>query len=1239
MKSDNFFLIGAGVLLLCLFIAVVPVSAAPVPAFIANITSGTAPLTVQFTDTSSGSPTGWAWYFGDENYKNPWTEVNASAGWTPRWDFNSVVTPDGGIVLIGGIDGIGPWVTDIWRSTDNGATWTEMNTSAGWTPRISTSSVAIPDGNIVMTGGHNSSSGSQTNETWRSTDNGATWTLQNASAAWPAREQHTSVAMPDGSIVLMGGADSSTRMNDVWRSMDEGVTWTLMNASAGWSGRQTPSSVAMPDGSIVLMGGYSNSGRMNDVWRSVNYGATWTRMTAGAAWTPRDLLSSVAMPDGSIVLMGGADGGYPSDVWRSIDNGATWTEVNASPGWIGRQTPGGTVAMPDGSIVLMGGTNNTFMNDVWQLRTTGSSLQNPLHRYNVSGIYQVSLQVYNNLGYNSIREPGYIQIASVHPPPPASQALFRNNLNRTGDFSNILWQAPTNNLRWKFTAPNVIHGSPTVANGVVYVGCNDTKLYALDASTGSPIWNYTTGGMVQSSPAVADGVVYVGSDNGRVSALNAATGTLIWENVTAGSNRVRSSPAVAYGNVYVGGDTLGIYAINQSTGMMTWANSTVGEVYSSPAVSNGVVYFGSYDGYVYAVDAMTGVQLWKFHTRGNPVLSTPAIYDNTVFIGGWDKDIYALSAATGAKVWNFTTGAPVQSSPVVANGIVYIGSDDHKVYALDANTKSEVWNFDTGGMVSSSPALANGEIIVGSYANKTYAINATTGVEIWNYTMDGFVYSSPAVADGTAYIGSWDHNLYALGGGLSGEVLDAVDIVAGNSSIVRNVSNETLSASPDPIVRGTVIKQWNPVKPSLTAPGEGYFVLVDEAPNANWEHPAKYVFVPKSGGIPSVVDASSPPDIPVTYAKGKIPNPEGGTVADPPGNCAVQDCSHCYALLISGGVNPQNNNIRYWTDISNMYTTLRSYYCYPPDHITVLLSDGQDAGKDRLTGYSGTTPQYDNSPTDFGYQDAFPDVNGAATYQNVVNNLTRLNSTLTSQDTLFIFTTNHGGNDTVPGSGNANLYLWNGETITDSDFVAPLKNSRAKAIMMTMGQCFGGGFSNDFMVALPPTQTGTQTRIFTSAANKDESSWGSAFNTPWIRGLNGFADQGRIDGVVSMPEAYNYAVQTDDYAVNNFEHPQFVTGGPANPDFMNLSACSRVTNCPSVVSVSGSTPRDGNYDCQYEDLNGDGHLTTADPIFFFNNMEWIATNEPTSAFDFNGNGRIDFGDVYKVYQMSVVSPY
>jgi outer membrane protein assembly factor BamB len=53
-----------------------------------------------------------------------------------------------------------------------------------------------------------------------------------------------------------------------------------------------------------------------------------------------------------------------------------------------------------------------------------------------------------------------------------------------------------------------------VANGVVYVQADDGNVYALNASTGALLWSYPTGGGLTPSPSVVNGVMYVGSFNG-----------------------------------------------------------------------------------------------------------------------------------------------------------------------------------------------------------------------------------------------------------------------------------------------------------------------------------------------------------------------------------------------------------------------------------------------------------------------------------------------------------------------------------------------------------------------------------------------------------------------------------------------------------------------------------------------------------------------------------------------------
>ena len=65
-----------------------------------------------------------------------------------------------------------------------------------------------------------------------------------------------------------------------------------------------------------------------------------------------------------------------------------------------------------------------------------------------------------------------------------------------------------------------VYSSPAVANGVVYVGSEDYKLYALDVVTGARKWSYATGSFIESSPAVANGMVYIVSSDHNVYAFH-----------------------------------------------------------------------------------------------------------------------------------------------------------------------------------------------------------------------------------------------------------------------------------------------------------------------------------------------------------------------------------------------------------------------------------------------------------------------------------------------------------------------------------------------------------------------------------------------------------------------------------------------------------------------------------------------------------------------------------------------
>ena len=129
--------------------------------------------------------------------------------------------------------------------------------------------------------------------------------------------------------------------------------------------------------------------------------------------------------------------------------------------------------------------------------------------------------------------------------------FVRTNMSRWNPCENVLNVNNVGGLlrRWKYLTGNDVNSSPAVVNGVVYIGSNDGKVYALKAKTGALLWSYTTGGYVQSSPAVANGVVYVGSFDHNVYALDASSGERLWKVVSRKlwKSEYRISPELSHG--------------------------------------------------------------------------------------------------------------------------------------------------------------------------------------------------------------------------------------------------------------------------------------------------------------------------------------------------------------------------------------------------------------------------------------------------------------------------------------------------------------------------------------------------------------------------------------------------------------------------------------------------------------------------------------------------------------------
>ncbi|HWY55400.1 MAG TPA: PQQ-binding-like beta-propeller repeat protein [Terriglobales bacterium] len=287
-------------------------------------------------------------------------------------------------------------------------------------------------------------------------------------------------------------------------------------------------------------------------------------------------------------------------------------------------------------------------------------------------------------------------------------------------------EADDGSLLWSFVAYG-FSPCPAVVTDIVYVG-GGIYVYALNAHNGHIIWSFGTGNTITTSPTVSDGVVYVGSQDGNLYALDAYSGVLLWSNAIG---PFVSSAAIANGVIYVGGGkNQGLYALDARSGNVLW--SFAAQVGPSPAVADDIVYASAGNTTLYALNATTGAALWSYTVPSGLGESAPAFANGVVYIGtGYEPNVpghvIALSASTGALLWDYEAGDRVNSSPVVADGVVYVGSEDNNIYALDANNGVLLWEYVTGGLVESSAAVSDGVVYIGSNDGNVYAFDLKPG--------------------------------------------------------------------------------------------------------------------------------------------------------------------------------------------------------------------------------------------------------------------------------------------------------------------------------------------------------------------------------------------------------------------------------------------------------------------------------------------------------------------------------
>lgn len=425
----------------------------------------------------------------------------------------------------------------------------------------------------------------------------------------------------------------------------------------------------------------------------------------------------------------------------------------------------------------------------------------------------------------------------------------------------------------------------------------------------------------------------------------------------------------------------------------------------------------------------------------------------------------------------------------------------------------------------------------------------------------------------------------------------------------------TRQTTSNPIVNGKIMK------------GEFWLVFADLMPEANWEHPCKYIYVSdnKEGGeyTVAVVDSVRPPHSGdfepmklsrTTRDRMELESSEkakraGAARMMKSGSLPIYSTpfsSKTYAVILSGGLSPADNADRYWNDCSYMYKTLTRNFGLPKENVKVLMSDGKSPGLDRNLNIS-FSPDLDSSPLDLD-GDGECDIDFSASKDTLAMVFDELKNKLTDNDHLLVFVTDHGGYDEYNDKSYINL--WNGERLYPDEFASYFNGFNAGYVSFVLGQCYSGGFipalkadNHIVMTACAENERSYRCRAFDLNYNEFLYHWISALNRTDTFGNTLPVSQTLPNGKlapVTLKRAFDYAVEKDAYnkgkTILSVENPQIsILGGSTAEDLA-------LDSIPPTVDLCITN---------YQKDNNDRFLKWANPYIWIRNQNDGKSNQST----------------------------
>jgi photosystem II stability/assembly factor-like uncharacterized protein len=555
-----------------------------------------------------------------------WTGVNTGLDLDVGVYVVSLMRSGGGIFA--GVQGKG-----IYRSADNGATWISIRNGLPTNNTDGTVISMTATNGIIFAGVYKGG-------VYRSIDNGTTWSATNTGLPLATIGSITSMAASGGAIL------AGTEQRGLYRSTDSGATWTLViPVRANFTNRV--SSLLISNG--VALAGIEQEG----LYRSTDNGATWVNVR------PSGFLS-LAVGEGAIFAGGGG-------IYRSTDGGQTWVEMDAGlPSNFDAQTVF-TLAVNGG--IVFAGTNGLGV----YRSTDNGALWREANAGLPAGFTQsvTSLTATDGVVFAGTVEGAYRSTDKGITWNKVSDGLpdFPRSINALTSTGGVIYAGLTagsglyrsfdKGLSWSAVRDPILPGpfisSLAASGGTIYVGTIglgcvrslDNGLTWTGVGLGIPMTGTGAGPSVNPVISLTLNGVTAFAGTQSVGIYRLTGNGLTWSAANVGlppGNARRVNALMANGGIVYAGTGAGIYRSMDNGG--TWSEANVGLLASailSLTANGGTIYAGVGGAGVYRSNDNGAT--WSAANSGLPALSVSSMVasEGRIYAGISGAGVFTLS--------------------------------------------------------------------------------------------------------------------------------------------------------------------------------------------------------------------------------------------------------------------------------------------------------------------------------------------------------------------------------------------------------------------------------------------------------------------------------------------------------------------------------------------------------------------------------------------------------------------